>query len=105
MPIILNKKETLAYIKKATNVQSKLACNENDFKMNVEGKKMPAIENEPSLTDIMNELKSFKKETNARFAETNERFTEINTRLDSIDKDLKLIKSLPTIAKELSELE
>ncbi|MEG2245805.1 MAG: hypothetical protein RSC02_02525 [Malacoplasma sp.] len=87
MPIILNKKETLAYIKKATNVWSKLACNENDFKMNVEGKKMPTIENEPSLTDIMNELKSFKKE------------------IKDIKHDLKLIKSLPTIAKELSELE
>ncbi|MEG0873633.1 MAG: hypothetical protein RSG48_06785, partial [Clostridia bacterium] len=101
MPIILNKKETLAYIKKATNVRSKLACNENDFKMNVEGKKMPTIENEPSLTDIMNELKSFKKETNARFVELEK---QTNVRFDSIDKNLKLIKSLPTIAKELSEL-
>ncbi|MEG2342494.1 MAG: hypothetical protein RSB95_05210 [Bacilli bacterium] len=88
-----------------SNVRTKVENAENDYKIYSECTKMPVKENEPSLTDIMNELKSFKKETNERFVETNARLDSIDKEIKDIKYELKLIKSLPTIAKELSELE
>ncbi|MEG1353785.1 MAG: hypothetical protein RSC65_02335 [Malacoplasma sp.] len=69
-----------------SNVRTKVENVENDYKIYSECTKMPTKENEPSLTDIMNELKSFKNETNARFAEINGRLDSLENKVDNVIK-------------------
>lgn len=50
------------------------------------------------FVEFRNEMNEFKNEVRSEFK-------QINSRLDNLEQDMSLIKSLPTIQKEIKELE
>ncbi|MEG2476546.1 MAG: hypothetical protein RSA40_03340 [Malacoplasma sp.] len=108
----LNTKETKLVMRNTEYCTSTIEYNGNSYKMSTEGN-LKQIKDKQAENSIIDKMDKRFAEMNLKFdsiakeikEEMNTRFTEVNTRLDSIDNDLKLIKSLPTIAKELSELE
>ncbi|MEG1821251.1 MAG: hypothetical protein RR201_03330 [Malacoplasma sp.] len=94
-------KQLIALINKGIVINYNIKYNKNKYKINAECELMTSKKPKVNLLDEMNKrFDSIEKD----IKDMNTKIVSVKKDIKNIKQDIKLIKSLPTIAKELREI-
>ncbi len=97
----MSRKLAQEYLKKGDKINTKVIFdNGRIFKIEIEGEHK-LMSDQPTLKSLEKQIQDLAKIVETGFKNVNLRLDNIETRLDKVEQDIKEIKSLPTIKKEL----